>query len=143
MGGLWKAKFSLFGFAKFGFPCISRVMSIERQETKQRMSKIVIHNKTIYLCGQVCADATQGMREQTQTMLDKVDVLLKQAGSDREHMLSATVYVRDMKDFSIMNEVWDAWVPEGFAPARACVEARMARPELLVEISVIAAQTTH
>ena len=118
-------------------------MSIERQETKQRMSKIVIHNKTIYLCGQVCADATQGMREQTQTMLDKVDVLLKQAGSDREHMLSATVYVRDMKDFSIMNEVWDAWVPEGFAPARACVEARMARPELLVEISVIAAQTTH
>ena len=54
-------------------------------------------------------------------------------------MLSATVYVRDMKDFAAMNEVWDAWVPEGHAPARACVEARMARPELLVEISVVAA----
>ncbi len=117
-------------------------MTIERQETKQRMSRIVKHNGTIYLCGQVCADATQGIEEQTQTMLDKVDTLLIQAGSDRKHMLSATVYVRDMKDFAAMNAVWDAWVPEGHAPARACVEARMARPELLVEISVIAAEIT-
>ena len=114
-------------------------MSIERQETKQRMSWIVIHNDTIYLCGQVCADASKGIKEQTQTMLDKVDALLLHAGSDREHMLSVTVYVRDMKDFAALNEVWDAWVPEGHAPARACVEARMARPELLVEVSVIAA----
>lgn len=114
-------------------------MIIERQETKQRMSRIVIHQGTVYLCGQVCADATKGIAEQTQTMLDKVDTLLEQAGSDREHMLSATVYIRDMKDFAAMNAVWDAWVPEGHAPARACVEARMARPELLVEVSVIAA----
>ena len=114
-------------------------MTIERQETKARMSRIVIHQGTIYLCGQVCADATKGITEQTQTMLDKVDALLEQAGSDREHMLSATVYIRDMKDFAAMNAVWDAWVPEGHAPARACVEARMARPELLVEVSVIAA----
>jgi len=117
-------------------------MLIERQETKQRMSRIVKHNGTIYLCGQVCADATQGIEEQTQTMLDKVDALLLQSGSDREHMLSATLYVRDMKDFTAMNAVWDAWVPEGHAPARACVEARMARPELLVEISVVAAEIT-
>ncbi|MEO1857139.1 MAG: RidA family protein [Rubritalea sp.] len=115
-------------------------MQIERQETKQRMSRIVKHNGTIYLCGQVCADATKDISEQTQTMLDKVDALLIQAGSDREHMLSATVYVRDMKDFAAMNAVWDAWVPEGHAPARACVEARMARAELLVEISVVAAE---
>lgn len=119
--------------------CYASAMSIQRQETKQRMSRIVIHNDTIYLCGQVCKDATQGITEQTATMLEKVDELLLQAGSDREHMLSATVYLRDMKDFAAMNEVWDAWVPEGHAPARACVEARMARPELLVEISVTAA----
>lgn len=115
-------------------------MSITRMETGQRMSRIVIHNNTVYLCGQVAADASADIKEQTQTMLDKVDALLEQAGSDRENILSATVYIRDMKDFAAMNEVWDAWVPEGFAPARACVEARMARPELLVEVSVIAAQ---
>jgi len=114
-------------------------MSIQRQETKQRMSRIVIHNDTVYLCGQVCKNSTKGIVEQTETMLEKVDELLLQSGSDREHMLSATVYVRDMKDFAAMNEVWDAWVPEGHAPARACVEARMARAELLVEISVVAA----
>ncbi|MDA7629692.1 RidA family protein [bacterium] len=114
-------------------------MSIQRQDTKQRMSRVVIHNDTIYLCGQVCKDATQEISEQTSTMLEKVDELLLQSGSDREHLLSATVYVRDMKDFASMNDVWDAWVPEGHAPARACVEARMARAELLVEISVVAA----
>ena len=114
-------------------------MSIQRQDTKQRMSRVIIHNDTIYLCGQVCKDSDQGITEQTASMLEKVDELLLQSGSDREHLLSATIYVRDMKDFSDMNAVWDAWVPEGHAPARACVEARMARPELLVEISVIAA----
>lgn len=115
-------------------------MMIERQETKQRMSRIVKHNGTIYLCGQVCADASQGIKEQTATMLDKVEQLLEQAGSDKEHMLSATIYIKDMKDFAEMNEVWDNWVPEGHAPARACVEASMAREALLVEISVIAAE---
>ncbi|MCQ1059770.1 RidA family protein [Photobacterium sp. DNB23_23_1] len=112
---------------------------IERQETGQRMSRIVKHNGTVYLCGQVCADATQGITEQTQTMLDKVEALLEQAGSDKEHMLSATIYIKDMKDFAEMNAVWDNWVPAGHAPARACVEASMARDVLLVEISVVAA----
>ena len=115
------------------------IMTIERIETKQRMSRIVKHNGTIYLCGQVCADATKGITEQTQTMLDKVDELLIAAGSDRKHILSATIYLNKMADFKEMNAVWDAWVPEGHAPARACVEAAMARDVLLVEISVIAA----
>ncbi|RRS08452.1 RidA family protein [Pseudoalteromonas sp. J010] len=113
---------------------------IERIETKQRMSRIVKHNGTIYLCGQVCKDAEQGIKEQTETMLEKVDELLIQAGSDRKHILSATIYIKDMKYFAEMNEVWDAWVPQGYAPARACVEASMARDSLLVEISVVAAE---
>ncbi len=72
-------------------------------------------------------------------MLEKVDALLLEAGSDRKHILSATLYIKDMKAFSAMNEVWDDWVVEGYSPARACVEASLARPELLVEVSVIAA----
>ncbi|MCL1056669.1 RidA family protein [Shewanella gelidimarina] len=115
-------------------------MSIERIETGSRMSRIVKHNGTIYLCGQVCKDAEQGITEQTSSMLDKVDVLLAQAGSDKEHILSATIYVKDMQYFAEMNAVWDAWVPAGQAPARACVAAKMAREALLVEISVVAAE---
>ncbi|MGY8868993.1 MAG: RidA family protein [Pseudomonadales bacterium] len=114
-------------------------MSITRLETQQRMSRIVIHNDTVYLCGQVAADANTDIQEQTRTMLAKVDALLEQAGTDNKNILSATLYIRDMKDFAAMNAVWDAWVPEGHAPARACVEARMARAELLVEVSVVAA----
>jgi enamine deaminase RidA (YjgF/YER057c/UK114 family) len=103
------------------------------------MSRIVTHNNVVYLCGQVADNGEDPVVPQTRSMLDKVDALLTQAGSSREHMLSATVYLRDIKDFAGMNEVWDAWVPEGCAPARACVEARLAREDLLVEISVIAA----
>lgn len=115
-------------------------MSITRLGTeRRRMSKIIIHNDTVYLCGQVAKDSGAGIKEQTQTMLDKVDDLLDQAGSDRKHILSATLYIKDMKDFAGMNEVWDAWIFEGYSPARACVEASLARPELLVEVSVIAA----
>ena len=104
------------------------------------MSRIVKHNGTVYLCGQVCADAEQGIKEQTETMLAKVDTLLEQGGSDRTQILSATIYIKDMQDFAAMNEVWDDCVPEGYAPARACVQASMARESLLVEISVIAAE---
>jgi enamine deaminase RidA (YjgF/YER057c/UK114 family) len=113
---------------------------IERQQTKQRMSRVVKHNGTIYLCGQVCSDASKDITEQTQTMLDKVEQLLIDSGSSREHILSATIYVKDMDlHFAGMNDVWDKWIPEGYAPARACVQASMAREALLVEISVIAA----
>ncbi|GHE86125.1 RidA family protein [Thalassotalea profundi] len=115
-------------------------MIIERIETNARMSRIVKHNGTIYLCGQVCADATKDITEQTQTMLAKVETLLEQAGSSKEHMLSATIYLKTMDDFAAMNAVWDEWVPTGFASARACVQAPMARDVLLVEVSVIAAE---
>ncbi len=115
-------------------------MSITRLGTeRRRMSKIVIHNDTVYLCGQVAKDSNAGIKEQTLTMLEKVDELLDLAGSDREHILSATLYIKDMRYFKEMNEVWDDWVVEGHSPARACVAAQMARPELLVEVSVIAA----
>lgn len=111
--------------------------NIERIESTPRMSRIVKHNGTVYLCGQV-GDG-ESIQEQAETMLARVDDLLEKAGSSREHMLSATVYLRDMKDFAAFNDIWDNWVIPGTQPARACVEARMARDILLCEISVIAA----
>lgn len=110
---------------------------IERQEIGQRMSKIVKHNGTVYLCGQVGAGDT--VTEQTQDCLARVDALLEQAGSSREQILQAIIWVADMADFAEMNAVWDAWVPQGHAPARACGEAKLARPELKVEVIVTAA----
>lgn len=114
-------------------------MSIERHDSGQRMSRAVIHNNVAYLCGQVPADENVGIREQTASTLQRIESLLTEINSDKSKLLSVTIYVRDMKDFAEMNEVWDAWVEKGQAPARACVEARMARPSLLVEMSCIAA----
>ena len=110
---------------------------IERLHTGQRMSKIVRHNGTVDLCGQVGEGET--VAEQTADCLSRVDALLKEAGSDRAHILQAIVWLADMADFAAMNAVWDAWVPQGHAPARACGEARLARPALKVEIIVTAA----
>jgi len=110
---------------------------IERIETGSRMSKIVKHNGVAYLCGQV-GDG-QSVTEQTQDCLSRVDALLVKAGSSREDILQAIIWVADMDDFAGMNAVWDAWVPEGHAPARACGEAKLARKDLKVEIIVTAA----
>lgn len=108
--------------------------------TSERASKIVIHNDVIYLSGQVAEDPEADVQDQTRSTLARIDAALAEAGTDREHLLSATLYLRDIDNhFALMNEVWNAWVPDGHAPARACVEAHMARSGLLVEISVIAA----
>jgi len=113
---------------------------ITRLHDKGRMSRIVMHQGTIYLCGQVCEDRTASIEVQTQETLAKIDGLLAEVGSSKEKILSATVYVKTMDDFAGMNSVWDAWVPKGHAPARACVQAEMASSSLLVEITIIAAQ---
>ena len=113
---------------------------IKRQKTSERASMIVEHAGVVYLSGQVAADPVAGIQDQTRSVLARIDALLDEAGTSNEHLLSATIYLRDIaNDFAPMNEVWNAWVPDGLAPARACVEARMARSTLLVEISIVAA----
>ncbi len=114
-------------------------MSIERIESTERMSRIVKHNGTVYLCGQTAGQAHWNIQKQTEKCLEKIDDLLEKAGSSRNQLLLVTIYIRNMNDFAAMNKVWDNWVKDVGKPARACVEAHMARPEILVELSVTAA----
>lgn len=116
-------------------------MTIKRIQTGRRMSQAVIHGATVYLAGQVVpAGATERtVGEQTRFILAQIDRLLAEAGTSKEHLLSASIWLANMDEFAEMNEVWDAWVASGCAPARATVEARLARPECLVEIAVVAA----
>ena len=110
---------------------------IERMETQARMSKIVKHNGVVYLCGQV--GGGQSVADQTKDCLSRIDALLQQAGSSRNSILQAIVWLADMGDYDEMNSVWDKWIPEGYAPVRACGESKIARPELKVEIIITAA----
>jgi len=112
---------------------------ITRHHTGQRMSQIVLHQGTVYLAGQV-GNPGDSVADQTRTCLEKVGKLLAEAGSDATRILQCVIWLADMADFAEMNSVWDAWVPEGHAPARACGEAKLATPEFKVELIVIAAQ---
>ena len=107
--------------------------TITRIATGQRMSQAVIHGQTIYLAGQVGTPDTS-VSAQTQAILEKIESLLEQSGSDKTNILSATIWMASMDSFDEMNAVWDAWVPEGHAPARATGESARATPEHLVEI---------
>ncbi|MFT5505352.1 MAG: enamine deaminase RidA (YjgF/YER057c/UK114 family) [Gammaproteobacteria bacterium] len=115
-------------------------MTISRHNSNQRMSQMVIHGDTIYLAGQVANDPTANITVQTEQVLAKVDALLAEAGSDKSKVLSAQVWVSNIGHFAEMNVVWDAWVAEGNPPARACIEARLASPDLLVEVGIVAAK---
>ena len=110
---------------------------IERIGTGQRMSRVVKHDGVAYLCGQVGHGAT--VTEQTRDCLANVEAALAEAGSSPDRILQAIIWLADMADFAEMNAVWDAWVQEGHAPARACGEARLASPDYRVEIIVTAA----
>lgn len=112
---------------------------ITRKHISDRMSQIVQHGDTIYLAGQV-GTAGASVTQQTQDCLDKVDALLAEVGSDRTRLLQTTIWLADMADFAEMNAVWDAWVPAGHAPTRACGEAKLATPDYLVEVIVVAAR---
>ena len=111
-------------------------MTIKRQQPGPRMSAAVVH--TVYLAGQVPGDQPT-VKGQTADVLKKIDGLLASVGSDKSKLLSATIYLANMAFYNEMNEVWDGWVSAGNTPARATVEARLAAPTCLVEISVVAA----
>ncbi|HXA72169.1 MAG TPA: RidA family protein [Stellaceae bacterium] len=113
-------------------------MSIKRSKVGARMSQCVVHGDTVYLAGQVADDPNADVAGQTKQILAKVDGLLAEAGSDKSKLLSATVWLSDIRAFDEMNKVWDAWISPGNTPARACVEAKLARPNLLVEIGFVA-----
>ncbi|WP_024617758.1 RidA family protein [Pseudomonas kilonensis] len=113
--------------------------TIQRFQSSVRMSGVVSHGGLLYLSGQVPTDLQVGIEEQTQQVLAKIEALLSLAGSHKGQLLSAQIWLKDIdRDFALMNSVWDAWLPADSAPARATVQARLARPEVLVEIMVIA-----
>ncbi|RCS56581.1 RidA family protein [Parvibium lacunae] len=113
---------------------------LKRFHVGPRLSETAIFNRVIYLAGQIAEDTTQDIEGQTREVLGHIDRLLAEAGSDKTRLLQVQCYLSDMQYFAGFNRVWDAWVPAGNTPPRATVEARLANPQCLVEIVVVAAQ---
>jgi len=122
---------------------VPTTLPIERHHTGKRMSDIVVFRpageRIAWLAGQVAADPAADITAQTRSVLAQIDALLAEIGSDKTQILSATIYLPDIKDFPLMNAVWDAWVPQGHTPARATVEAKLASPAYRIEIQIVAA----
>ena len=111
---------------------------IIRTDPNKILSKVVEFHGFIYLQGVTAKDPHKDIKGQTAEVLSQIDALLEQHGSDKTRLLQAQIWVKDIRDREAMNELWSAWLPEGAAPARACVEASLADPRLLVEIMVTA-----
>ena len=114
-------------------------MTITRFQPGKRMSQAVRHNGVVYLAGQVARDYNGTIEQQTREVLDAIDTLLAEAGTDKSRVLTCQVILNNIADFAAMNTVYDAWIDPANPPARACIEARLAHPALKVEIIAVAA----
>lgn len=112
---------------------------VQRFDIGPRMSEMTVHNGVCYLAGQVAVGGATDIVGQTREVLAAVDALLAKAGSDKTKVLRAEIFLADMADFAGMNSVWDEWVVAGHTPARATVQAALARPQWKVEIIITAA----
>ncbi len=110
--------------------------NIQRFNSDKRLSRAVVCGNMVFLAGITADDRSKGMRAQTAEILAKIDALLKTAGTDKSKLLSATIWITDMRAKPEMDEAWAAWADQQNLPARACVEARLGSPDTLVEIMV-------
>ena len=121
------------------FRTMQTTTMIERFDCGPRLAEMTVHNGVAYLAGQVPEDTSADITGQTAQVLAEIDALLARAGTSKQHILRAEIFLADMADFAGMNQAWDKWVPEGATPARATVQAKLANPAWKIEIVVTAA----
>ncbi|RMI17273.1 RidA family protein [Pseudoroseomonas wenyumeiae] len=114
--------------------------AITRLDQNARRSRAVVHGDTVYLAGHTADDCTADAAGQTRQVLAKIDEMLAAAGTDKSKLLNVTIWLADMADFAAMNAIYDAWVVPGETPARCCGTVTLARPDIRVEIMVVAAR---
>ena len=115
-------------------------MDIRRVGVSTRYSELAVFNGVVYLGGMVPERGDTDIRGQTEDVLRQVEHWLLQAGSDKSRILHAQIFLTDIAEIGLMNEVWDAWLVPGTAPPRATVQAALANPAYRIEIVVTAAQ---
>ncbi len=114
-------------------------MTVQRLHVEKRFSEIAISGNLVHLAGQLATDLSLDIKGQTQQTLDIIDQFLADAGTDKSHIMSVLIHIKDIEnDYAGMNDVWDAWCADIQALPRTCVEAKMYLPEVLVEMTVVA-----
>ncbi len=111
---------------------------IIRTEANKVLAQAVEYHGFVYTAGIVARDTSADIKAQTRDVLEQIDALLETHGTDNTRLLQAHIWLKSMADRPALNEIWSAWLPEGGAPVRACVEAVMADPGYLIEIMITA-----
>ena len=88
---------------------------------------------------EVPSDTGVSMAEQIKQILQQADATLAKINSDKSRILSATIYITDLVNLAALNTAWEAWLPFGAAPSRACLKVELVDPAMLVEIAFVAA----
>ncbi|MGR6980264.1 RidA family protein [Testudinibacter sp. P27/CKL/0425] len=115
-------------------------MTIQYFGQTVRFSEATVANGLVFLAGMVPENSDADITEQTRDVLAQIDHWLAKCGSDKNHLLEATIFLTDMADYDGMNLAWDEWVDPNHTPARACVEVKLAKADWKVEIKVSAVQ---
>jgi enamine deaminase RidA (YjgF/YER057c/UK114 family) len=115
-------------------------MEVERQKAHSRASLFVVHGETIYVSGLTPKNPEGNLTEQTRNVLKRIDEILLQAGSSKSKILLATIYLKNIDDCEIVDEIWDSWVDKDNLPCRVKVESRLTSPQFLIDIAIIAAR---
>lgn len=113
-------------------------MTMQRFAVGERMSQAIVANGFLFTAAQVARDLDADPTTQARQILEKIDALLAEAGSDKTKVISAAIWIADIADYAAVNEAWDAWVVKGQTPVRACVESKFSSPRIKVEIQIIA-----
>lgn len=113
---------------------------IQRYDSNARLSRIVVHNSVVYVAGVTATDRSGDAQAQTADILAKIDGYLASVGTNKSRLLSVQIWLQDIeRDFTGLNAAWAAWIPDDAMPTRATCEAKLAAPDLRVEIIVTAA----
>lgn len=115
-------------------------MNIIRHNPGKVLSDAVEYGNIVFLAGITATDLDLNVSGQTREILSQIDRLLTKANTDKSKILSANIWLTDIRNRDSMNEEWLKWVDKGNLPARATVEAKLADPRILVEIAIIAAK---
>ena len=115
-------------------------MTIKRHQPGARLSQAAEYGNLVFLAGIVADDGLLDVKGQTKQIVDKIDKLLAAAGSNKSKILSAQIWVADIRYYTDMNAIWDPWIDPANPPARACIESRLANPAFKVEIMCVAAK---
>lgn len=113
---------------------------IKRTGDYELLHEVVEHNGILHFAGIITEDKALDMEGQTRSVFQQLEQLLAAHGSSKERVLTALVFVTDMKNKPAMNKVWKEWFGGKHMPTRATIGVSDLEKDILIEVVFTAAK---